>query len=384
MTIGRTSLFMKDPAKGPVADNYRPIACLPMMWKLLTGLFAEMIYEHLDVNNLLPDEQKGCRKRSRGTKDQLLIDKMITSDARKHKKNLSMSWIDYKKAYDMVPHSWLLEVVELLGVAENLKGLLKSSMEHWKTQLVGGMEVLGTVNIKRGIFQGDSLSPLLFVMVMIPLSQKLKRMSEGYHLPHDQRKINHLLFMDDLKLYGKNEKQVSELVRTVESFSKDIRMEFGMSKCAVLHVVKGKRHRVDGLEVMKDVDQEGYKYLGILQTDVMMTKEMKKKVRDEYFRRLKLLLKSQLYAGNLIAGINAWAIGIVRYTAGVLEWTKKELKQMDVQTRKTMTMHGAFHRNSSVDRLYLKRKEGGCGLISVEDCVGEEEENLLKYVQSSM
>ena len=45
---------------------------------------------------------------------------MITSDARKHKKNLSMNWIDYKKAYDMVPHSWLLEVVELLGVAENL------------------------------------------------------------------------------------------------------------------------------------------------------------------------------------------------------------------------------------------------------------------------
>ena len=95
-----------------------------------------------------------------------------------------------------------------------------------------------------------------------------------------------MLFMDDLKLYGKNEKQVMELVRTVESFSKDIRMEFGMSKCAVLHVVKGKRHRVDGLElpsgeVMKDVDQEGYKYLGILQTDVMMTKEMKKKVRQE-------------------------------------------------------------------------------------------------------
>ena len=117
----------------------------------------------------------------------------------------------------MVPHSWLLEVVELLGVAENVKGLLKSSMAHWKTQLVGVMEVLGTVDIKRGILQVDSLSPLLFVMVMIPLSQKL-RMFEGYHLPHDERKINHLLFMDDLKLYGKNEKQVSELVRTVESF----------------------------------------------------------------------------------------------------------------------------------------------------------------------
>ena len=49
----------------------------------------------------------------------------------------------------------------------------------------------------------------------------------------------------------------------------------------MMHVVRGKRHRVNGLElpsgeVMKDVDQEGYLYLGILQTDVMMTKEMKK------------------------------------------------------------------------------------------------------------
>ena len=55
MTIERTSLFMKDPAKGPVADNYRPIACLPMMWKLLTGIFAEIIYKHLDIKNLLPE-----------------------------------------------------------------------------------------------------------------------------------------------------------------------------------------------------------------------------------------------------------------------------------------------------------------------------------------
>ena len=117
------------------------------------------MYDHLEGNNLLPDEQKGCRKRLRGTKDQLLIDKMILKDAKLGKKNLSMGWIDYKKAYDMVPHSWLLEVVDLLGVAENVGGLLRSSMQTWKTQLIGCGDVLGTVDIKRGIFQGDSLSP---------------------------------------------------------------------------------------------------------------------------------------------------------------------------------------------------------------------------------
>ena len=109
MVKGRTVLIQKDPSKGTVASNYRPIACLPIMWKLLTGMFAESIYDHLDDQKLLPEEQKGCRKQSRGTKDQLLIDKAITKDARLKCRSLNMAWVDYKKAYDMVPHSWILE-----------------------------------------------------------------------------------------------------------------------------------------------------------------------------------------------------------------------------------------------------------------------------------
>jgi hypothetical protein len=312
---------------------------------------------------------------------------MILKDA-KLGKNLSMAWIDYKKAYDMVPHSWIKEVVDMLGVAGNIGGLLSNSMSGWKTQLMGGTEVLGTVDIKRGIFQGDSLSPLLFVMIMIPLSQQLKAANKGYKLKNTDRSISHLLFMDDLKLYARSKSELEELVGVVKKYSDDIRMEFGMSKCAVLSVLRGKRVEEDGLElpsgeVMADVEEEGYKYLGVLQTNTFMSAEMKKKVLKEYFRRLKLLLKSELYAGNLIAGINAWAIGIVRYTAGVLDWGKGELKKVDVQTRKMMTMHGAFHRNSNVARLYLKRKDGGRGLISVVDCVRLEEENLLKYVTDS-
>ena len=98
MVKGRTVLIQKDSAKGTAASNYRPIACLPIMWKLLSGIFAEKIYDHLKDKNLLPDEQKGCRKRSRGTKDQLLIDKAIMLDARRKRRCLDMAWVDYKKA----------------------------------------------------------------------------------------------------------------------------------------------------------------------------------------------------------------------------------------------------------------------------------------------
>ena len=73
LTRGRTSLLQKDKSKGNIASNYRPITCLPLMWKLLTGLIADQIYAHLDHEKLLPEEQKGCRKGSRGTNDLLLI-----------------------------------------------------------------------------------------------------------------------------------------------------------------------------------------------------------------------------------------------------------------------------------------------------------------------
>ena len=79
---GRTVLMQKDPKKGTIASNYRPIAGLPIMWKLLTGIFSDKIYDHLVDKDLLPDEQKGCRKNSRETKDQLLIEKAITKDPR--------------------------------------------------------------------------------------------------------------------------------------------------------------------------------------------------------------------------------------------------------------------------------------------------------------
>ena len=72
MTRGRTVLVMKDSEKGTSPGNYRPITCLPVIWKMLTGLTSEEVYLYLDREDLLPEEQKGCRRGSCGTNDELL------------------------------------------------------------------------------------------------------------------------------------------------------------------------------------------------------------------------------------------------------------------------------------------------------------------------
>ena len=107
MVTGKTLLCIKEIQKGNLVSNFRPITCPPLIWKLLTGILAEELYEHLEKTNSLPWEQKRCRKRSRGTKDQLLIDKMIVKDCKRRLTSLAVGWIDYRKAYDMVPHSWI-------------------------------------------------------------------------------------------------------------------------------------------------------------------------------------------------------------------------------------------------------------------------------------
>ena len=167
---------------------------------------ADQIYAHLDHEKLLPEKPKGCRKCSRGTNDLPYIDRAVIKEVKSRNKNLAMAWIDYKKAYEMVSHLWIIECLDLFGVAENIKSLLLNSMENWKVMLCLGNSELGEVEIKQGIFQGGSLSPLVFVLALIPLSLILRKVKAVYKFSESKEKINHLFFMDDLKLYSRSEK----------------------------------------------------------------------------------------------------------------------------------------------------------------------------------
>jgi len=126
----------------------------------------------------------------------------------------------------MVPHSWIIECLEMFGIAENVKKVLTDSTETWKTELTSSGKRLGVIHIKRGIFQGDSLSPLLFVLCMIPLTLVLRKSTARYELAKEF-KVNHLLFMDDLKLFGKSEGQIDSLVQTVQLLVRTLEWSLG-------------------------------------------------------------------------------------------------------------------------------------------------------------
>ena len=338
---------------------------------------------------MLPQEQKGCRKRTKGTGDLLFIDKMILKEVKNRKKNSAMCWIDYRKAYDLIPHSWILECLMCFGISEEICNLLEKSMKSWCVELTCGENVLGQVNIRRGILQGDSLSPLLFIISLIPLTMILNKTKHGYQFSTNGQRINHLLYMDDLKLYSRTEKELNSLAETVRIFSKDINMEFGIQKCPLLVLKRGKSVKTEGIQLqdnsfIRSLEyDENYKYLGVLQANEVNGSEMKKIVGKEYKRRVRKVFETKLNGNNLISAINIWAVPVIRYSAPFLDWNKEELQTLDRTTRKLLTSHNALHPRSNVDRIYLPRDKGGKGLKEIEDTVAEAVIDLHQYVNGS-
>ena len=87
----RTAVIQKDPEKCNAVANYGPKACLNLLWKLKTGIFADKLYQHPENDDVLLEEHNGCRHVSSGTKDHLLIDKAVIRNCKRRKANQNIA-----------------------------------------------------------------------------------------------------------------------------------------------------------------------------------------------------------------------------------------------------------------------------------------------------
>jgi hypothetical protein len=127
------------------------------------------------------------------------------------------------------------------------------------------------ISIQRGTYQGDSLSPLWFGLILNPLSYLLNRTNCGFGIHSgnkEMQQLYHLLYTDDIKLYAATNSKLQELLELTHTFSRDIKMLFGTEKCKTLCIVKGKLEMRnfttedddDTMEAMNEDDV--YRYLG--------------------------------------------------------------------------------------------------------------------------
>jgi len=241
------------------------------------------------------------------------------------------------------------------------------------------------IQIRRGIFQGDSLSPLFFCIALIPLTNKLNTAYCGYQVHGTERKVSHLLYTDDLKLLSRNENDLKNEIKIVQTICKDINMNFGLEKyvriCLKRGRVQSKMHIGSTFENdIKELDpRKAHKYLGIEESFDIQHKNEKEKLKKEYLRRLRLVLGTELSANRLQA-IGSLAALVLRYSFGIVNWHQEEPQKLDRKTRKLLTIHGQHHPKADGDRLYVPRKQGGRGLMQLEAAHAVEITKLVEYV----
>ena len=374
---GRTVMLPKTNELSNVKER-RPITCLNTSYKIYTGIIGKYMREHACNNGIWDEGQLGGVEEVLGTVDQLLVDNCIMEEVKTYHRNLAVAYYDYRKAYDSVHHDWMMRVFDWIGIPEDVRLVLQALMKKWKTRLEVWDEskkyVSRWINISCGFLQGDSYSPVGFCLTEIPICILLSQ-TRGYRMgPPGERKVKrtHSLFIDDLKVYKESHQQLQAVNEILVQASNDTGACYGISKCAEIVFKHGKMVKGDGLMVLDermralDPDENDvYKFLGVEQAEGVKIKEVLVRVKAEMQSRLSTLLNAELYDKNLIKAINTKVIPVVAYVMNVCTLSKGELEELDQMIKRELRSSSMLGRQSSEERLYLKRKVGGRGLKSL-------------------
>jgi hypothetical protein len=145
--------------------------------------------------------------------------------------------------------------------------------------------------------------------------------------------------MDELKLIGKSEEELTNDIQRVRTLSNDIKMKFGWEKCARICLKHGKFYRKQHMgntmenEIKKLDTMKTYKYLGVDRSHNIEHKKEKDRLKKEYIRRLRLILSTEMSAKNNMQAIGSLAIPVLRYSFGIINWHQEQIQKLDRKTR---------------------------------------------------
>ena len=339
-------------------SDFRPITCMSNLYKLTTKCVTKVMQLIVERRGLLSENQLGTVRQVQGAKEQAIINLAINKASGN---NLKTTWIDVKKAFDSVDHSYLIECIKMLNFPPWIYPFLKSTISKWKIDIKLNNKTILEKSIQKGILQGDSLSPLLFVLCMDPLSRKLNSVYPkiAIKMETEQYVSNHLLFIDDLKLYSEKEDIMKKMCDETEKFFCVVGLERNRAKSAT---------NCDACEsiAMPLNANEGYKYLGILENRRSeVAKETYEKMQAEIFKRVESVCRSCLNGKNTIKAINEYALSVINYYIGAIPMEHDDYLKIDEGVRKILVKHKVHLQPANTERLYLPRKELGRGLGNI-------------------
>lgn len=309
------------------------------------------------------------------------------------KKNLNCTWVDVAKAYDSVSQNWLKKVLEMHRIPLAIRNTIMKLSSQWKTKLKvktqSGLKFAEPIQFKRGIYQGDTLCLLLFIMCVNPMAWKLRTL-QGYKMTKPVNiSISHSSFIDDLTLYSSSERQQAIKLALTHQMMEDTGLSMSAKKTKTISMARGKRVEKEGdLQLsqdvtIKDLGHNLYKFLGVEEAELQENKTVLKKAEKEVVRRVSVILDTPLSDYNKIQAINIFALPVLTYFMPVLFFSQDDLKEVDLKIKRLLTERGARHPQHLNTQLYARRSVGGRGLKELSTIYKETKIKTALRIESS-
>ena len=261
--------------------------------------------------------------------------------------------MDVKKAFNSANHNYLISVIKSLNLPKWCEMFLSDIVSRWNLNIRYKNEDVIKKKVEKGILQGDHLSPLLFVLCMDPLSRKLNTNFPKVEMKLEEETYtsNHLLFIDDLKIFCQDDSSLKIMVDETEKFFTSIGLELNIEKSVTNSKICSDK------ALVLDADK-GYKYLGIVENrDSSVSKLTYDKLKKEILASVEKLANTKLNGKNTIKATNKYLISMINYYVGVVS--------IDHDIRKILAIHTNHYQRASKEKLYLPRDEMGRGLVNV-------------------
>ena len=355
-----TLLFLK---RTPSTDNanYRPIAIHQTLFKLWTRFVTHVLQEYTEEYGILTPSQEGNRPR-RGTRHALQYLTLILEDARLHRKDLFTTDIDWKSAFNSIDHRRLFTVMEQLGFPADAIAVVRGIYTGATTSIITPHGTTSPLLIRRGAIQGDTLSPLLFLIMLEPLLRWLEHGGgrHGYSIAclastdgappiHPQHEHGAAVaFADDSRLLAGDKDSMQVQLHKVALYGAWCGMQPNASKCkvsAILHST-GPRNgqsatdatlitetlhglHINGTMVPVLQPTEPFKYLGVLITLDLNWKPQAEAALQSVRAKCNILARTKAPHNLKLLIDRQQILGSIIHTFCVAPYTLGQLEQMD-------------------------------------------------------
>jgi hypothetical protein len=318
-------------------DNYRGITLLSVVAKLYSSLITNRVSKWCEENTKISDAQAGFRP-NRATTDQIFTLAEILQARQQDGLDTVCVFLDIKKAYDTTFREGVWKRLLEIGIRGKMWRVIRNLYNIVESCVQLGAEFTEWFLIDLGLRQGDTLSPILYIVFIDGLINFLKNRKEGITL--GSMKMNTLGFADDLSLLAGSKRAMQNLLDCAFIYSKRWRFLFSVSKSKVL-VFSSQRTRMLapdsevlylGLEQLDEV--ESFTYLGVDFNFDLNWWPMKQRVLMKAKSRLALISKAIANGLSPLASLKLWNSlirPVLEYSAevwGGSRWPEAERLQL--------------------------------------------------------